>query len=924
MASQSTKVIDITRGFVPVDPNAFPETYHISTKEDGQETKKDVVPYEGYNFMPTSYGYKSYFGTTSKLDIDALTSRVDEVFIIQTNTYLNIAVALCEDGIWTKAADEVGAWVHSIVLAVPAVGVHYDWSKCIIGNEIYCYRATGASYYKFSSTARVVTKGEIEGALPTVLDPATIHPANQFYAVTPNFLNMAGQQGIFKAGGRLGFWDSEDSTAWSNLDDYADFTPSILTLAGSSKFLEVQGRIVNILAYLDGFIIYSTKSTIAITRDLGATFQWNPVVLMKDAGIAFRKECCVGNTTTSQFAYSSVGLVHINKGVADIIVPEVTDFLKDSTLPIYLTVLEGRYLFLQTLDSSYINGLVTFTVQNVPGYDIVYPPNSQIPTSPDSSALVDSLLDGSNIDVNAQLDKYIVDNFLADRDMLTTFTPVLQATIHDVTQVKPLAEGLPVIGLTQISSLSAHTSRVGRVDRAYTGTENIATIYRYPNPGVGSPYLSYITYHDLPETKELYATFNVLPGNNNSRSLTAPELAGLSLSTLSYMQQSIWATNDASDLGVASYVGLWTDSICIGLDTVYGGSAGTLENGTPYNSAASSRPSTGVREQFISGIYRITASYGDPIAYSTAMNIMSAWTYPITKVVGNSVRIERDLTGRLQMDSKLRFSHTFAYEQKEEYLYTNGNSYWIKNNHYENYVDVAVDGTFFEDSGVTQAAVATITGWNYTDIDGNIVNIPYDPTIILPVVDPFIYTGGGTITMPPSTFLLQDGTIGPVYPTIPGALVYDLELKKWGKMKVDHKVLVDWSPLNNLSGNIIPHEVFGMQGGVLQPDGKIALFDKYPVDSYIKYGKIGYFRQGFTSAEEIRVSFRSLSQGTIRTEASLDGYAVELGITKTMDFTATMGLVFYPSTSARWHTITFIGNYDIKHLEFRGTIVGNR
>jgi hypothetical protein len=171
---------------------------------------------------------------------------------------------------------------------------------------------------------------------------------------------------------------------------------------------------------------------------------------------------------------------------------------------------------------------------------------------------------------------------------------------------------------------------------------------------------------------------------------------------------------------------------------------------------------------------------------------------------------------------------------------------------------------------------------------------------------------------------MQNGSIGPVYPTIHGAIVYDTQLKKWGKMKQDYKVLVDWSPLNNLSGNIIPFEVFGVQGGIVQPDGKIALFDKYPIDSYIKYGKIGYYRQGMTSAQEIRVSFREPSTGALRSEASLDGTSVELGLTKVVEYTNKKDVILYPSTVGRWHTVSFIGIYDIKHLEFRGTIVGNR
>ena len=31
-----------------------------------------IVAYEGYNFLPTVYGYRSYFDVTPKVDIQAL------------------------------------------------------------------------------------------------------------------------------------------------------------------------------------------------------------------------------------------------------------------------------------------------------------------------------------------------------------------------------------------------------------------------------------------------------------------------------------------------------------------------------------------------------------------------------------------------------------------------------------------------------------------------------------------------------------------------------------------------------------------------------------------------------------------------------------------------------------------------------------
>src|SRR5690348_15105999 len=116
MSAQSAKFIDITRSFIPLDPATFPDTLHGTAREDFPEDAAKVVAYKGKNFLPTSYGYKSYFGMNSALGIDALTSRLDRILILQTSIFSNILVAMCEDGIWLKQGEEAGAWTHAITL----------------------------------------------------------------------------------------------------------------------------------------------------------------------------------------------------------------------------------------------------------------------------------------------------------------------------------------------------------------------------------------------------------------------------------------------------------------------------------------------------------------------------------------------------------------------------------------------------------------------------------------------------------------------------------------------------------------------------------------------------------------------------------------------------------------------------------------
>ena len=151
---QLAKLIDVTRTFLPVDPNAFPETLHVSGREEGPEQRIPAMAYKGYNFMPTSYGYKSYFGTKQDIGIDALAARVDAVFIYQNKAYENILIALTESGVWTKKGNVAGAWVNEVPVVSPTdPKVHYQWSHVIIADILYAYQQGKSSYQKFVSSA---------------------------------------------------------------------------------------------------------------------------------------------------------------------------------------------------------------------------------------------------------------------------------------------------------------------------------------------------------------------------------------------------------------------------------------------------------------------------------------------------------------------------------------------------------------------------------------------------------------------------------------------------------------------------------------------------------------------------------------------------------------------------------------------------
>lgn len=365
MASQDTKFIDVTRSFIPMDPNAFPDGMHVVDIKE--EQRVPVMAYDGHNFMPTAYGYKSFFGTDKILGIDELAERVDFILLFQNESKNNILVALCDSGIWYKSGSVAGAWTQGVVLDdhrdTPTV--HYEWTYTILDDQLFCYRANGPSYYQISSLG--------------------VAPGITVATVTPTFLNMAAQLGIFRAGNRLGFWDSDNSISWSALDDYSDHTPSLETLAGNSKFALIIGRIIAIRSHGDGFLIYATKSIIFVANSNESLFLWEPTRLLQGAGIAYAEEIVEALPDTVHFAYTSIGLYKIESAQIELILPEIIDFFKLAGRPKYLRLMEGRYLCFEIIDENYTSGFPQVT-------DITIPPLSFTLTAVDYAALVAQLV----------------------------------------------------------------------------------------------------------------------------------------------------------------------------------------------------------------------------------------------------------------------------------------------------------------------------------------------------------------------------------------------------------------------------------------------------------------------------------------------------------------------------------------------------
>lgn len=939
--TQTTRFIDITRTFIPTDPNSFPDGLH---QRESVEERIPVMAYMGQNFLPTSYGYKSYFGIAQRLGIDQLQERVDHIFIFQNNSLENILIALCDSGIWYKAASTAGAWTK--VYTTPdnrGTTMYYPWTYAIINDNLYVYRQNWPTYQKITSQAA--------------------SPGFALTDVTPNFLNMEAQLGVFRAGSRLGFWDSADSIAWSNLDNFEDFTPSIETLAGSATFSDVVGRIVTIKSHGEGFMIYATQSIVWVAEAPEALFQWDPKRILSGGGIAYSREVTVSVPDTTHYAYTNIGLYQIKNAQAEIIVPEVTDFFKKAAGPKYLKMLEGRYLMFQSLDANFVTGRPLYSDELIPDTIIKLP--------------------GSNL---------VLQDEVADAQTQggAAFCPILDGLGNGAYSQPPA----PAPGKFYRPVYTAYLSGVGDIstdvewDTVPCSVVNLATSEAYAMTPKSHP-----------------ATFDKVSTDTSHKTPVAGTSAYIdgrwTIERFVQVQSAIWQKqqNQLSELmsqilsrshtsqkqtESASEVTSFSQSRCelgkyilafsgpqFGFSKCEFWLTRFITSAAQLNVVKTNRKtSQAVAEQVIpptlagwamqvSFAYKdpeCTSLYGDPTAAYQAC--CAAVNGGGCTLGGGGYTISSYAYGGKPLIAQFGNGYTAVatYSCPPGFTLSNpkGGCYkaahWLvteQNTAYIEAVPVSIGPT-------PETAVCKLTGWEDTDTnmitpsgscteppvvggptgvgnkpanlgkDGSFCSKPFEPITIEGTPAVVITWPEEVITIPGGTFFLQNGSGEPLYPTFEGAYVYDTHLKKWGKYKGRHKQLLDYLPINTYAPSSQSYERFGIMGGILTEGGYLHLFDAYPQDAWITYGKMGYYRQGTTSVEELNIHMAIPVDCTVTVDTSLTGKNLTTGFSKTESYTQQDNIRFCGGYNGRWHNVTIAGQFDISFIEYRGNPKGKR
>ena len=364
-------VVDTTLSAIITNPEQFPPEATTPNKDDIRAGIYPLRIYEGHNYLPTDYGYKSFFGHSPSEEVEIEESLAPQHhFVYQTEFYSNVHVSLTRNGIYLNGS-------LCLSLDPPDTDTDYLWTIATIQNIVFMYRQSGQEVFILNEGLEgdpSVKNKWFEGLAATLEDKGSkisLVGTEQIgiSSFTPTFLNMQGQVGIFRIQGALGFWDVEDAVAWSALQDFTDFTPSLTTLANIVNLENIRGRITLIAEHGDGAIVYATNSIVGITNTTDALLRFQSIPILQAAGVAYPKEVAVASPSTQHFAYTSAGFMHIaNMQVAPII-PALTDFLRPTRTPQYLSFINNRYLCINVMAAGFLEGQVEFSTQDTSRYE---------------------------------------------------------------------------------------------------------------------------------------------------------------------------------------------------------------------------------------------------------------------------------------------------------------------------------------------------------------------------------------------------------------------------------------------------------------------------------------------------------------------------------------------------------------------------
>lgn len=282
------------------DQNAFAAQEWFSGDTSQRGTNIPQVTY-CENTVPTSEGYRSvaYKYFIEPPLVAAQFVRILSVFDGNANSALVGVTA--DRKLFIVNAYTGGKWQ---ALALPATYVWNEYrgitSTTVRGTVALCL--TGVGVFSLDVVNLTLTPGGLTGIDETLI------------------------LGVCASRGYLIAWDAS-TVYWSSTEAVRDFTPSLITGAGSAKPDGAKGKIVLCKEINQGFIVYCDACIISAAYTTNLAIPWIFAVLQGGAGIRVPEAVAYDINMSNHFVWTSAGFTAVELHKANLLFPQITDFI---------------------------------------------------------------------------------------------------------------------------------------------------------------------------------------------------------------------------------------------------------------------------------------------------------------------------------------------------------------------------------------------------------------------------------------------------------------------------------------------------------------------------------------------------------------------------------------------------------------------
>lgn len=258
------------------------------------------------NLLPTTEGYRSCKYTALIAAAFPTTAAFDEIYNVASSDGMLGLFSPCGG---TTRLWKGTTWLESGVFGGTAKTSHAN----ITGQSYICWEYTGVK--RVNITAANLTSSTDAGDTLVGISAANI-------------------KGICAAGNYLIAY-AEQTISWSNPTNPMDFTPSLITGAGTATPTDLKGRIVAVLQTASGFLIYTTQNIVAATYSGNATYPWKFKHVPGSAGLQSDTDQVTAAISDSAIAWTADGLQQVTTQGVTPILPDITDFLRGRIIESY-------------------------------------------------------------------------------------------------------------------------------------------------------------------------------------------------------------------------------------------------------------------------------------------------------------------------------------------------------------------------------------------------------------------------------------------------------------------------------------------------------------------------------------------------------------------------------------------------------------